>query len=159
MNKKIIKKELVIVFGEIITLITMCLYIIEANYMIKNINYYLYESNNIFLIDKRLFFMIFSLFLIIIGINLDKKDKNKKINKLKYNLLKLIGLLPFLNLICVGIYYMFKGYQLYTNGFNDIYIYGLKALLFTIIRMSIILWPLYIIGIFLIIVGTKNKTK
>ena len=96
--------------------------------------------------------------LITIGLIIDTKNKNDinnefniKIKMRKYKILRIIGLFPFIIVICSGTFSMFNGYCFFYSCS-----YGLDALFETILLTSWIVWPLYIIGIILIVNSNKK---
>ena len=72
-------------------------------------------------------------------------------NNKKYKLIKIIGFLPFIGTIIYGIFCMFFGF---TFLFNTSY--GLDALFESIFIMLTKIWPMYIIGIIIIIISNKK---
>jgi len=99
---------------------------------------------------------ILAIILLIIGIciEISKTEINNNDKKiLKYKILRAIGYLPFIGILLYGIFSMF-------NGFTFIFStsYGFEAFIGTIIIYSIIIWPLYILGLILII-KSNNKIK
>ena len=94
---------------------------------------------------------ILAIILLVIGISIEnpKSIKNKKIPIYKF--LKIIGYSPFIGILLFGIFSMFTGF---TFAFDTSY--GISALIGTIFFSSIIIWPLYILGITLIIVSNKK---
>jgi len=74
-------------------------------------------------------------------------------NKL-YKVLRLLGFIPFIIVLSYAIYNMFSG-----TTFIFTELIGFEAFYCTIIVYSIHLWPLYIIGLILIILSTIKLKK
>lgn len=73
---------------------------------------------------------------------------------MKYKIMILIGTLPFIGVLLIGIINIFYGFHfLYTVE------YGLKAFRDTLFIYSIIFWPLYLIGLGLIIYAIIKLRK
>lgn len=148
--KKTIKKILIIL-GSIMTIYTMLQSLIDANFSISTaIDYYLEYFMGLLTLYPICIITVLGPLLIIIGafINTENQDdinpeeKIKKIEK-KYKTLIFIGTTPFIGVILSGIMEDFSG----------------DSLIGVILLYSIILWPLYIIGIIMIIIGIiKIKT-
>ena len=79
-----------------------------------------------------------------------KNNKNNN-NITKYKILRVIGYIPFIGIILFGIFSMFNGFDFMFSTSH-----GLDAFIGTIIIWSIIIWPLYILGLILIIKSNKK---
>lgn len=67
----------------------------------------------------------------------------------KYKVLRILGSLPFIEILCYAFFSAIYGLTfLYSTS------YGFDAFLGSIVLSSLFIWPLYIIGIVLIIIGS-----
>ena len=69
-------------------------------------------------------------------------------------ILLILGLLPFVILLCGGIYSAINGFSGLTISMKQ---YGIDAFIDWIILWSFVYWPTYIIGIVLIIISIVLK--
>lgn len=77
---------------------------------------------------------------------------NKKV--VFYKILIILGCLPFVGILCFAIFSSIYGFTfLYSTS------YGFDAFLGSILLPSLFLWPLYIIGIALITIGSLKIRK
>lgn len=83
--------------------------------------------------------------------NSAKEDSMKKKKIISYVIL-FIGLLPFVYVLCIGIYNSFSGYSRLCL-FECELDYGLSAFIDSIIITSYLFWPLYLIGLIFIILS------
>lgn len=96
---------------------------------------------------------------IIIGI-LSKNDFNKEKTKdskkliMKYKILKWLGFLPFIAIVSIGVFSSIVGFSFMFSTS-----YGIAAFFESILIISLFIWPLYIIGIVLIIYSKKKITN
>ena len=110
-------------------------------------------------------FFILSIILLLIGIIIDdsndetvnskKIDNNINTQKIKkYKILRFIGFLPFILVISCGIFFMFTGFGFFFNTSH-----GVSAFFGSIFFISLFAWPLYIVGIILIIKSNQKLKK
>lgn len=98
--------------------------------------------------------MTFILFgLIIKEENIPHTTENNKKSIVKYNVLRVIGFIPFIGVLCFGIYSAIVGF-----GFVSSYSKGIEGFLSSIFIISFFVWPLYIIGA-VIIIKSSSKIK
>ena len=83
--------------------------------------------------------------------NTPNTAENNKNSIVKYKILRTLGYLPFVGILCFAIYSAIYGF---TFGFSTSY--GLDAFLGTIFFFSLFIWPLYIIGAIIIIKSSSN---
>lgn len=94
-----------------------------------------------------------------LGLLIEKGDTsnsvvNTKKSLKKYRILRIIGYLPFVGILCFAIYSSIYGFSFFFST-----IYGLSAFFGSILIFSLFfLWPLYIIGI-IIIIKSSSKIK
>ena len=75
-------------------------------------------------------------------------------------ILLIIGIIPFVVSLIIGIYSSINGVSSSLLCFGSCeYYYGFKAFIDSIIWYLIIFWPIYIIGIILIIISTIKLKK
>lgn len=102
---------------------------------------------------------IFAVICLVSGIliKVDQKDDAKIYNEeyvskyKKYKWLRILGTLPFIGVIGLGIFCAFRGFSFIFNSS-----YGLEAFIESILLISIFIWPLYIIGLVIIIITTRK---
>jgi len=90
--------------------------------------------------------------LLILGLII-KKDNNKNPIE-KYKKLRILGYLPFIGVLCFGIYSAIVGGVGFPTSYSDST--WIEDFLGSIFIISLFVWPLYIIGFFLII---KSSSK
>ena len=73
---------------------------------------------------------------------------DKKKNKTIWKVLLALGILPFILVLCIGIYSSIFGFTFL--GTTDV---GVDAFIGSIFILSFLYWPIYIVGIFLIIIS------
>lgn len=83
--------------------------------------------------------------------NATKVVDNNKNSIVKYKLLRALGYLPFIGILCFAIFSSICGFSFFFSRS-----YGLDAFFGTIFLMSLFIWPLYIIGAIMII---KSSSK
>lgn len=151
MNKNLIKKILIIsglliILGVYITFVLDTFSFIDALIeMIVTIGIDIDEIESIL--------TILGLILLIIGIFIKNDTEkeisdcgNKKGKKVKYMILLILGLLPFVGILGFAIFSAINGFSfLFSTS------YGFDAFGGVILIYSIFLWPLYIVGLVLII--------
>ena len=94
---------------------------------------------------------ILAIILLVVGISIKVPKLQENNNIIKYKILRVIGYFPFIGILLFGIFSMFNGF---TFAFDTSY--GITALIGAIVFSSIFIWPLYIIGIILIIISNKK---
>lgn len=155
-NKKILKRSLIII-GFLLLFINLAILktkypyyhgILELIVLLGDvITEYIGECESIL--------SILGFLCLFIGILINSHDSDSNKKKLYYKIHLIVGLLPFIGVIIYGIFSAI-------NGFTFIYStsYGLEAFSCTVIIMSLLIWPYYIIGLALIIKGIfKIKSK
>lgn len=145
MDKK--NKKIILITISIIWIIIEIL--LEGGLLMKTMNTAFEPFENIT--------FILAIILLVIGICIEipKKEINHNNNRKihKYKILRIIGYTPFIGILLFGIFSMFNGFDFMFSTSH-----GIEALIGTIIILSIIIWPIYVVGIILIIVS-NNKIK
>ena len=77
--------------------------------------------------------------------------ENNKNSIVKYKILRFLGYIPFIGILCFAIYS-----SIFVFSFLFSTSYGLEAFLETIFLFSLFIWPLYIIGAIIIIKSSSN---
>lgn len=155
-------KKILIILGIAITAYSILHCLIEASFDItRAIDYYFEYYLGIVILNPISLITILGPIMIIIGTFLDTNDKNIQKNKeevekqtKKYRTFILLGYLPFLGVISYGFFSMLTGFS-----FLNSTAYGFEALISSTLLLSILLWPLYIIGIILIVYSSIKLTK
>lgn len=104
--------------------------------------------------------LLIAVILLLIGFFIDEsssekgKDSSNNKKNMKYKVLKFIGFLPFVFVLLNGIFSMLFGFSFFFNK-----TYGINAFIVTIAFTSLLIWPLYIIGIVLIILSSIKLKK
>ena len=163
MNKKILKYSLIILG------ILPFIYLIYITFLhtIEYTNDILDVIRNIpvqFILEMLDYpYLLIGLIPLIIGILIDSKQpqnntKEKKVPKnLKWKILLIIGLLPFIFVLAYGIYSMLEGFSFFSTSYH-----GIDAFIFFLFIFSFLFWPLYILGAALIIISVvklKNSNS
>ena len=152
--KKIIQKLLIIIG----IILLMSLFIVEYMDTKSIINAFFTISLNTVLEFGKIesLLSILGILCIIIGIfskeNLNRNNSNKSL--MKYKILKWIGIFPFIAILCIGLFSMINGFSFMFSTS-----YGISAFFESIMIISLLIWPLYIIGIALIIYSKKKITN
>ena len=152
--KKIIQKLLIIIG----IILLMSLFIVEYMDTKSIINAFFTISLNTVLEFGKIesLLSILGILCIIIGIfskeNLNRNNSNKSL--MKYKILKWIGIFPFIAILCIGLFSMINGFSFMFSTS-----YGISAFFESIMIISLFIWPLYIIGIALIIYSKKKITN
>ena len=90
---------------------------------------------------------------IFIGFVIPNENSNaKKLgSKRKYQILRILGYLPFIFAFCTGIFYSITGFNfLFSTS------YGISAFFESILVYSFLFWPLYIVGIIIILKSSEK---
>lgn len=83
--------------------------------------------------------------------NVPETVDNNRNSIVKYKILRFLGYLPFVGILCFAIYSSICGFSfLFSTS------YGLDAFFGTILLISLFIWPLYIIGAIIIIKSTSK---
>ena len=150
-------KRIVIIIGLIITIQNIIQSLIKADFYIFNAIDYYFEDliMGIILLEKKALQKIFGYILLIVGFFFIDTNEKKSLKIKQYQIFKIVGYIPFVGILCYGVFNMFFGYSGLSWGKPE---YGISAFFYSIVFLSIFIWPTYIIGIFLILIG-KNKQK
>ena len=145
---RILKRILIIMSSIYIIFYLVVDDLIVSDFFDTLINIIIHLSNADFFIAT-----ILLLIGIVIDMPNDEKTNDNRVIK-KYKVLKFIGILPFIFVLLNGIFSMFFGFSFFFNG-----TYGPNAFILTIAFTSLLIWPLYIIGIILIILSSIKLKK
>lgn len=155
MNKNLLKKILIIV-GTLVILGVYITFVIDTASVIDGF-IMMIIGIGIDLDEIESIITIIGLILLLIGIFI-KGDKEKEIinkndnyeikpkTKKKYIIMLILGLLPFIVFLGSAIFYVINGISFFYNT-----VYGLEALEVVTAVYFIFLWPIYIIGLILIV--------
>lgn len=86
--------------------------------------------------------------------NVTNTVENSKKSIVKYKILRILGYSPFVGTLCFALFSSIYGFSFFFSRS-----YGLEAFFGTIFLMSLIIWPLYIIGAIIIIKSSSNIEK
>ena len=157
MNKKLLK-FILIAIGIILLLITFILYLIDTGNVLDAFIFIALEGILDFG-EIESILTILGLICLIVGLMMQSNknnniftEENSKKHKIKYQILKISGYLPFIGILCCGIYHSIVGFSIFFSDAD----YGVSAFLASILMFSLFIWPLYIIGIILIIKSSKK---
>lgn len=156
MNKGILKKVFVII-GVIIWLLNILIYFIESGNIFDALLFTAFETIVEFGEIESILSISGSIFILLGVIIKDESiphatEFNKK-SIVKYKILRCIGYLPFVIALVSGILGMVAGF-----GFFFSYHDGIDGFLGSIFFLSLLIWPLYIIGL-AIIIQSSSKLK
>ena len=155
MNKNLLKKILIII-GLALLLYNLSMFSLETSNIFEAFVFMTMETFLEFGEIESLFTIFGTLFLLV-GISLKKEEStvpteiNYKRLKIKYNLLKFLGFLPFVAILCIGIFCAFSGFSFFFSTS-----YGISAFFSSIFLFSLLVWPFYIIGAVLIIKSSQK---
>jgi len=156
MNKTVLKK-ISLITGLILLGINFIIYLINSINVIEALYNMIFETFAEFG-ELESFLTILGIFLLSFGLLLEnnnmlnEKNNNKIIRK--YKILRFLGCLPFIGILFFAIFSAIYGLTfLYSTS------YGFDAFFGTLLLSSLFLWPLYIIGIFFIIISSLKIRK
>ena len=154
MNKRILKKFLIII-GLILLGLNFIICLINSGEVFETLFDIVFETFVEFG-ELESILSISGITLLTFGIlikneNASNETKNDKKAVRKYKLLRILGYMPFIGILIFATYSAISGISfLFSTS------YGFDAFLGSILLLSLFLWPLYIIGIILII---KSSSK
>lgn len=151
MNRKLLKKVLIMI-GVVLLIISFSIYFDEygIDAILLMINHFVYEF---YKIDSIL--AIVGLGCLFIGIRLNENNVEINSDKYirKYKIIRILGFLPFVCLLCYSIYCFIFGFTFFETW------YGFKGFYQALFWFSVLFWPLYIVGIILIVISFIKLRK
>ena len=107
--------------------------------------------------DFEFLLVLLGISFIFVGFVRPNENSNMSINtkklgsKRKYQILRILGYLPFIFAFCMGMFYSITGFSfLFSTS------YGISAFFESILVYSFLFWPLYIVGIIIILKSSEK---
>lgn len=153
MNKKFLKRYLIII-GLILLFVNFIICFIKEGDIFFALFTMAFETFAEFGELESILSILGTIFLVL-GLIIKQENEPKTLNNensiVKYKILRVLGYLPFIGILCFSIYSSICGFSfLFSTS------YGMGAFFGTIFLISLFIWPLYIIGAIIII---KSSSK
>lgn len=153
MNKKFLKRYLIII-GLILLFVNFIICFIKEGDIFFALFTMAFETFVEFGELESILSILGTIFLVL-GLIIKQENVPKTLDNknpmVKYKLLRVLGYLPFIGILCFATFSSICGFSFFFSRS-----YGLDAFFGTIFLMSLFIWPLYVIGAIIII---KSSSK